>query len=264
MRNDDNKENLFAAMFGVIGTLSIILSLGFKGLTLENILDAVKDIAGFIVGIAVFLVAVTLNRKSRTYLDIAETALSKLQRGSNGNLEGPKFNSDDYVPGGLEKTDDPEKNDDPEKKLPDSKSKRMQYLFLSTRARGKKVPFIPLAPLAEGILDIQVSKSTLLTLGYEPNPAKDPLLEEIAIVQSDVSRIVKLIVDKYEEDCQIVYSKDPPISEASSTLSKYARSAIVIDFDEKALGPRKFEKFIIECGDAALKTILKYKKVKTS
>jgi len=59
---DDHLEKILSAVFGVIGILAILLNLGIKGLTCENVLDAVKDVAGLVVTIAVFLIARKLYR----------------------------------------------------------------------------------------------------------------------------------------------------------------------------------------------------------
>jgi hypothetical protein len=64
MKNyDDRLEKSLTAIFGTIGTLAVIINLFVKGLTTENMLDALKDIAGLIVVIAVFLIANKMFRK---------------------------------------------------------------------------------------------------------------------------------------------------------------------------------------------------------
>lgn len=65
---DDRLEKSLTAIFGAIGTIAIIINLFLKGLTIENLLDGLKDIAGLIVVIAVFLIANKLFRKG-TKLD---------------------------------------------------------------------------------------------------------------------------------------------------------------------------------------------------
>lgn len=58
MRNyDENLEKILTAIFGVIGSLAIILNLFIKGYNTENLLDSLKDLAGLLVTIVVFLVA---------------------------------------------------------------------------------------------------------------------------------------------------------------------------------------------------------------
>ncbi len=64
---DDYLEKILTAVFGGIGTMAIFINLFLKGLTPENILDALKDIAGLVVVIAVFLVANKLFRKGEKF-----------------------------------------------------------------------------------------------------------------------------------------------------------------------------------------------------
>jgi len=60
---DDNLEKILTAVFGLLGTLAIIVNLFVKGWTTENLLDGMVDIAGLIVVIAVFLIASKIFRK---------------------------------------------------------------------------------------------------------------------------------------------------------------------------------------------------------
>lgn len=50
-------EKYLTAIFGIIGTIAIIINLHLKGYESENILDAIKDIAGLIAVFTVFLLA---------------------------------------------------------------------------------------------------------------------------------------------------------------------------------------------------------------
>ncbi|MBI9037820.1 MAG: hypothetical protein JEY97_06770 [Bacteroidales bacterium] len=54
---DDNLEKYLTAIFGVIGTLAILGNLFLKGWTNENILDGLKDLAGLLVTVVVFIIA---------------------------------------------------------------------------------------------------------------------------------------------------------------------------------------------------------------
>jgi len=67
---NDDLEKILTAIFGVVGMVAIFISLYLKGFGAENWLDAIKDIAGLIVAIAVFLVAnkvLRFNLKSKKY-----------------------------------------------------------------------------------------------------------------------------------------------------------------------------------------------------
>ena len=60
---DDNLEKMLTAIFGVVGIIAIIIKLIISGFSTENIIDAIKEISGLVVVIAVFLVANKLFRK---------------------------------------------------------------------------------------------------------------------------------------------------------------------------------------------------------
>jgi len=65
VKYDDNLEKILTAIFGTIGTTAVIINLFVKGLTTPNFLDALKDLAGLVVVIAVFLIANKIFRKSK-------------------------------------------------------------------------------------------------------------------------------------------------------------------------------------------------------
>ena len=67
---NDDLEKILTAVFGVIGVIAIFINLHIKGYNSENLFDAIKDIAGLIVAIAVFLVAnkvLNFNLKSKKF-----------------------------------------------------------------------------------------------------------------------------------------------------------------------------------------------------
>jgi hypothetical protein len=57
IKYDDNLEKVLTAVFGLIGMVAIFINLHLKGYGTENWLDAIKDISGLVVVIAVFLIA---------------------------------------------------------------------------------------------------------------------------------------------------------------------------------------------------------------
>jgi hypothetical protein len=68
MKNyNDKLEKSLTAFFGALGTIAIIANLFLKGWSIENLLDALKDIAGLIVVIAVFLIANKLFIKDKKF-----------------------------------------------------------------------------------------------------------------------------------------------------------------------------------------------------
>jgi len=64
---NDDLEKVLTAVFGAIGMIAIFVNLHLQGYGLENLLDALKDIAGLIVVIAVFLVANKLFKKGAKF-----------------------------------------------------------------------------------------------------------------------------------------------------------------------------------------------------
>lgn len=60
---DDDLEKIVTSVLGAIGTVAIIVNLLLKGITPENTLDAVKDIAGLIITVIVFMIASKVLRK---------------------------------------------------------------------------------------------------------------------------------------------------------------------------------------------------------
>ena len=67
---NEDLEKTLTAVFGALGTIAILISLAIKGFNVENFMDAIKDIAGLVVVIAVFLIANKLFRRSKK-LDFA-------------------------------------------------------------------------------------------------------------------------------------------------------------------------------------------------
>lgn len=76
---DDRLEKSLTAIFGAIGTIAVLINLFVKGLTTENLLDALKDIAGLVVVIAVFLLASKMF-KAMTYSDFKSLFEEYLQK----------------------------------------------------------------------------------------------------------------------------------------------------------------------------------------
>ncbi len=60
---DDDLEKYLTAIFGLIGTFAIIANLFIKGWTSENIFDGLKDLAGLLVTIVVFVIAMKTMRR---------------------------------------------------------------------------------------------------------------------------------------------------------------------------------------------------------
>ncbi|MBN1184312.1 MAG: hypothetical protein JXB49_18625 [Bacteroidales bacterium] len=63
--NDDKLEKRLTAVFATVGIIAVVINLFVKGINTEHLLDALKDLAGLVVVIAVFLLASKIFRKSR-------------------------------------------------------------------------------------------------------------------------------------------------------------------------------------------------------
>jgi hypothetical protein len=224
---DNRKEQLIAVIFSIVGTLAILINLTIKGFDVENLLDAIKDLVGLLVTVAIFLVAYSISNKSSSFIDVARAALKRLQEKMPDFLMGPRFNRDNY---------DPEKG------------QGLEYLFITNNDHKSKLraKFIPIQPLDEGVLAIYVQKGTLVYgLNYASEQAT---VEEIKKIQLDVFNSVSdLIQKKYAGSFEILpNSKDD--------------TAIIIDFNEEKMGKKKFTKAVTECAELAISKIKNHKK----
>jgi len=133
--------------------LAILVNLFIKGTSTENLLDAIEDLVGLLVTIAVFIIATRISSQTNSYLDAGKRGLMKLFEKYKPQLDGIKANS------GKGETDE-------------ESDKRNKYLFIKRKNKNlkTKVTFIPINDLEDGILDIRVSKGTLVNLGREGNP----------------------------------------------------------------------------------------------
>ncbi len=224
---DNKKEQAIAVIFSIVGSLAILINLAIKGFTAENSLDAIKDLVGLLVTVAVFLVAYSISNKSKSFIDVARAALKNIQEKMPDFLMGPRFNRDNY---------DPEKG------------KGVEYLFVTnTDPKSKlRAKLIPIQPLDEGVLAIYVQKGTLVYgLNYSSEQATP---EEIKKIQTEVfNSVSELIQRKYVGLYEILpNSKDD--------------TAIIIDFNEEKMGKKKFTKAISECTELAISKIKSFKK----
>ena len=64
---NDDLEKILTAVFGFVGSIAIFINLHIKGYGAENWFDAIKDIAGIVVVIAVFLVANKLFKREEKF-----------------------------------------------------------------------------------------------------------------------------------------------------------------------------------------------------
>jgi hypothetical protein len=223
---NDKKEQTISVLFASIGILAIIINLYFKGYSTENLLDGIKDLVGLVVTIAVFLLASKISNQTNSYLEAGKLALVNLN--TKYKLDGVKANS--------EKGETIEEED-----------KRNKYLFLprQNKTPKTKVTFIPINDLEDGVLDIRVSKGTLVSLGAEGT------VEQI----TQLKQAVKNGVLKHLQSKSLRDTDDYEILENP----KSQNSAIVIDFNEQKFSHKKFEKLIYSSSEIALNIIQNYK-----
>jgi hypothetical protein len=221
IKYNDELEKILTALFGLFGIVAIFVNLHLKGYGEENWLDAIKDIAGLIVVLAVFIASVRISSRSKTFTDVAKTKLENLQKQYPELLIGPRYNRDNY---------DPEKG------------QGLEYLFvtnddLKSKLRAK---FVPIQPLEEGVLIIYVQKGTLVHgLKYQSDQATP---EEINKIQIEIeTAVLFLIQSRYSEKFYDVLPKAKD------------DTAIIIDFDESVMGKRKFAAAVNDCVECAIK-----------
>ncbi|HPT71569.1 MAG TPA: hypothetical protein PLE74_04750 [Candidatus Cloacimonadota bacterium] len=226
---NEKKEQTISVLFAGIGVLAIVINLHFKGYSTENLLDATKDLVGLVVTIAVFLLAYKISRQTSSHLESGKNALNKLYARYKPDLDGIKANS--------EKSETDEEND-----------KRNKYLFIRRKNKNlkTKVTFIPVNDFEDGVIDIRVSKGTLVNLGLEGTP------DEI----SQLKKAVSIGVLDLLSQMGLTQTDDFEALE----YPKSQNSAIVVDFDEQKMRYRKFEKVVYACAEKALTIILNFHK----
>ncbi len=149
-------EKLASVVVGIIGCAAILWALAVKGVTSENILDAVKDIAG----LAAIFIAVILaieSKAPKSFLEAAEQALIRLRRTFPAQLTGPQ-NSTRAVNLANKKSPETDKGE-----VAETSNK---YLFFHKNEKYK-AQIVPLSPLEFGVLSFQVSATTMKALGFD-------------------------------------------------------------------------------------------------
>ncbi|MCX6267507.1 MAG: hypothetical protein NTW16_09140 [Bacteroidetes bacterium] len=217
MKNyNENLERVLTAIFGLIGMIAIFINLHLKGYGTQDWLDAIKDLAGLVVVLAVFIVTIKIRRGKKTYSAIGREQLVKLCKRYPDFLLGPRFNRDNY---------DPEKG------------QGMEYLFVTNAdpKSTKRAKLIPVQPFDEGILAIYIQKGTLAYgLNFGEGKVKD---EDVVKLRKEIHDLIaKLVESKYNGFFEILPdSKD---------------AAIMVDFYEDKMSKKLFARAIAECAEA--------------
>jgi hypothetical protein len=223
MSNKDRINEVLSIALGVVSVLAIIGLLVKNNFATNELLGSIVNFTQVAIPVLVLIAMRIFNNRSYTYLDAGKNALVKLQHKYPDILDGPKANS--------QKSED---NEDLEK--------RNKYLFIKNKKDKfkNKITFIPMNELEDGILEIRVSKATLVNLNMLGTN------EEIEAFQEKVSNAVIecLNTNKVNSKLYIIIPRE-----------NKSNSAIKIDFVQQDLGRRKFERIVTGCGDAALKVI---------
>jgi len=203
----------------LIVSIAVVLGMVFKGVSGESVSDAVKDLGAALIPILSAVLAARLVTRemdpAERFLQMGEEALRGVQRQHPDLLSGPKANRENYDP--------------------ENPGKAGRYLFFQKGAQGKKGQFVPIPQLKEGIVEIRVPKTTLLLLGWQREGLEQVQLDVLATVRRAVEDVIK---ERWTGACEVLEHK-------------HADIAIVVDFDEAKLGPRKFSRAVTDCVEAA-------------
>lgn len=221
--NEDSKQRWEVWGVGLVVTLAVLVGLRFKGISGESVAEAVKDVGAALIPIlAAFLAARIVTGEmdpADRFQQAGEEALRALQRSRPDILSGPKANSEDYDS--------------------ENPGKRGRYLFVQKRGQGRKGQLIPVTPLREGIVEIRVNMTALLVLGLEREGLEQVQQQVVAKVRAEVTAMLQR---DWEGSFELLAHKSGDV-------------AVVVDFDESKLGPRRFTKAVIACGTAALRAL---------
>ena len=198
---------------------AVAWGISYRGLSGETLADAVKDVGAALVPIFAAMFAARLVRRDlpleQRYLAEGERALRAVQKRFPEILQGPKYDRKDYDPSG---------GGD-------------RYLFIETKRGGKKASFVPLSPLAEGVVMISVSAQNLVNLGLDKTRSK----EAQEAIHSAVMKV--LTEGSFAGRYEILDS------------AKKERVAIIVDFDEQAMTVRSFGRAVQAVITAAVKAL---------
>lgn len=231
-------EKLASVIVGVIGCAAIVGALTLKGYTVENTLDALKDIAG-LGAIFVTIGFVVKSVGPRTRAEAAESALRKLQTQFSKNLTGPTCSArGQKKKAAVTDRDNTEEDDD-----------TLRYLFFNDENGKNKVKLIPLKPLEDGEIEIAVSGTTLLALHFKHE------MERLKRCQEAVAKAVTAELERIlrEKDSVKASAADPA---KHDDLPE--RCAIILHIGNEVDNSR-FERIILAAGRTAVESLLQFK-----
>ncbi len=217
-------EKFWTILLGCIGCIALIWNLINNPSDWPNILVNFAQIG---VAVIVFIVAISTRERATSFVQLSKEALEKLSKKYNDFILPPRYNRDNY---------DPEKG------------AGLQYLFITNADKNstRRVKFIPIDPISQGIVTIYIQKGTLVYgLNYKSEEATP---EEIKRIQQIVYEAVNnSIKNKYEGLYELIAtSRDD--------------TAIIIDFYEEKMKKRKFVQAVNDVSEIAIDTLHKLRK----
>lgn len=259
----DGKERIEEIAGATLGALSLLAIIGIlvkRNFEVTEVYAAVVNFTQVAIPVLVLVVAARLNKGPVNYLKIGRDALVQvaMQTKFSTLLMGPRFNKVDSNP---------------------ETGEGKEYLFVTNEdsSSTRRAKFIPIQPLEMGKLTVYVQPSTLVyALGY---PRGKTSAKDLLNVQQSVCTAVKrLLESRYagqyvlllaqdgvesesdaardEEDAA---SGDAPVKDSTGSRESAAlraQTAIMVDFNEERMGPRRFRRAVSECVGAAAAALL--------
>ncbi|MCB9530643.1 MAG: hypothetical protein H6700_02670 [Myxococcales bacterium] len=187
---------------------AVAWGLMYRGISGETLADALKDVSGALVPVFAAFFAARLVRTDlapgQRFLRAGEDAVRTVQSAYPSQLQGPKYDRQGYNP--------------------EAGAKGGRYLFHQASTGRRRASFVPVSPLSEGVVAITVSKLNLVILGRDGTP------------EDDARRAVKDAVLRELERL----GRDALPHEVIDDVK--GRTAIAVDFDEEAMGARRFRR----------------------
>jgi hypothetical protein len=235
--NKDRINEIVSVALGAMSVIAIIGILVKKDFETNEVFGSIINFTQVGIPLLVLIITARMHRKSKNFLTEGKKALEKLRNHKKFNkfLTGPQYNQEDYDPDSL------------------SRIHRNQYLYFRRPMKRRKIPFIPLDPLEQGILEIHISKSTLAFI--------KEIDDEDCIEEAEVKKLRQNIRSAIES-----YLPQPEKDQNKKNnrlIGKYEykqnskNSAVRIDFEQDSMRLREFQNSIYVCCKLALEEVLK-------
>lgn len=201
---------------------AVAWGLMYRGISGETLADALKDVGGALVPIFAAFFAARLVRADlapgQRFLQAGEDAIRAVQSEYPSLLQGPKYDRQGYNP--------------------EAGGKGDRYLFHQVSTGRSRASFVPISPLSEGVVAITVSKKNLVILSRAGTPEADARRAVNDAVVRELERL----------------GRDALPHEVIDDVK--GRTAIAIDFDEEAMGARRFRRAVARIVAVAHEAVL--------